>query len=64
VKESTTVKVSEHVWVIPDEKAPMVPNVGIVVGGSATLIWDPGMGRRSGEVVLREAQKVGKGSEL
>jgi glyoxylase-like metal-dependent hydrolase (beta-lactamase superfamily II) len=64
VKESTTVKVSEHVWVIPDEKAPMVPNVGIVVGGSATLIWDPGMGRRSGEIVLREAQKVSKGSEL
>ena len=64
VKEGTTVKVSEHVWVIPDEKAPMVPNVGIVAGSRGTLIWDPGMGMRSGQVVLREAQKVSQGPEL
>jgi hypothetical protein len=31
VKEGTTVKISDHVWVIPDEKVPMVPNVGIIV---------------------------------
>jgi glyoxylase-like metal-dependent hydrolase (beta-lactamase superfamily II) len=64
VKEGTTVKVSEHVYVIPDEKAPMVPNVGIIVGTKGTLIVDPGMGVRSGQVVLREMQKVGKGGEL
>jgi glyoxylase-like metal-dependent hydrolase (beta-lactamase superfamily II) len=64
VKEGTTVKVSEHVYLIPDEKVAMVPNVGIIVGSRATLVVDPGMGVRSGQVVLREVQKVAKGGEL
>jgi len=64
VKEGTTVRVSDHVYVIPDEKVPMVPNVGIIVGSRATLVVDPGMGVRSGQVVMREIQKVSKNSEL
>ena len=64
VKEGTTVKVSEHVYVIPDEKAPMVPNVGIIVGSRATLVVDPGMGVRSGQNVMREIQKVSRNSEF
>ena len=64
VKEGTTIRISEHVYVIPDEKVPMVPNVGIIVGSKATLIVDPGMGIRSGQVVVREMQKVTKGGEL
>ena len=64
VKEGTTVKVSQHVYLIPDEKAAMVPNVGIIVGSKATLVVDPGMGVRSGEVVLREARKISKNAEL
>jgi glyoxylase-like metal-dependent hydrolase (beta-lactamase superfamily II) len=64
VKEGTTVKISEHVFAIPDELMPMVPNVGIVVGKRATLIVDPGMGRRSGEAVARETAKVSRNAEL
>jgi len=64
VKEGTTVKISEHVYVIPDELVPMVPNVGIVVGKRATLIVDPGMGVRSGEAVARETAKVSRNGEL
>jgi glyoxylase-like metal-dependent hydrolase (beta-lactamase superfamily II) len=64
VKEGTTVKLSEHVYAIPDERVPMVPNVGIVVGERATLIVDPGMGARSGEAVLRETAKVSRNREL
>ena len=64
VKEGTTVKISQHVYLIPDEKAPMVPNVGIIVGSKATLVVDPGMGVKSGEVVLREARKLSKNAEL
>ena len=64
VKEGTTVRLSPHVYVIPDENIRGVPNVGIVVGTRATLVIDPGMGARSGQVVLREVAKVGKGSEL
>jgi len=64
VNEGTTVKVSEHVFAIHDERVPMVPNVGIVVGNRATLIVDPGMGARSGEAVMRETAKVSRNREL
>jgi glyoxylase-like metal-dependent hydrolase (beta-lactamase superfamily II) len=64
VKEGTTVKVSPHVYVIPDEKAGMVPNVGIIVGSRATMVFDPGMGMKSGQAVLREVEKVSKGKDI
>ncbi|HEY1290946.1 MAG TPA: MBL fold metallo-hydrolase [Burkholderiales bacterium] len=64
VKEGKTVKISEHVFVIPDELRPMVPNVGIVVGKRATLIVDPGLGARSGEAVMRETARVSGNREL
>jgi glyoxylase-like metal-dependent hydrolase (beta-lactamase superfamily II) len=64
VKEGKTVKISEHVFAIPDELVPMVPNVGIVVGKRATLVVDPGMGARSGEIVMRELAKVSRNAEL
>ena len=64
VKEGKTVKISEHVYVIPDDLVPMVPNVGIVVGTKATLVVDPGMGPRSGEAILREMAKVSRNTEI
>ena len=63
-KEGATVKISEHVYVIPDFKVGMVPNVGIIVGSQATLVVDPGMGLKNGQVVLREVQKVSQGPDL
>jgi len=64
VKEGITVKVSPHVYAIPSESVPGVPNVGIVVGSKATMIIDPGMGRLSGEAVAREMAKVSKNTEV
>lgn len=64
VAEGKTVKLSPNVYVIPDENRRGVPNVGIIVGSRATLIVDPGMGLKSGEAILREMQKVAKGSEV
>jgi glyoxylase-like metal-dependent hydrolase (beta-lactamase superfamily II) len=58
VRENTTQKVSEHVYVIPDNNVPMVPNVGIIVGDRGVLVVDTGMGARNGATILREAQKV------
>ena len=49
---------------IPDGNVGLVPNVGIVVGSRATLVIDPGLGRRNGETVLREVAKVSKNTEL
>jgi glyoxylase-like metal-dependent hydrolase (beta-lactamase superfamily II) len=64
VRENATVKVAEHTYVIPDFNVGLVPNVGIVVGSRATLVIDPGLGRRNGETVLREVAKVSKNAEL
>src|ERR1700680_5032932 len=64
VQENKTIKVSEHVYVIPDGRVNLVPNIGIIVGNRATLIVDAGMGPRNGQTVLRELAKVSKNTEL
>ena len=64
VKENATVKLAEHTYVIPDNNVPLVPNVGIIVGSRATLVIDPGLGRRNGEAVLREVAKISRNTEL
>lgn len=64
VQENKTIKVSEHVYAIPDGRVNLVPNIGIIVGTRATLVVDAGMGPRNGETVLRELAKVSKNTEL
>lgn len=64
VRENATVKLAAHTYVIPDANVGLVPNVGIVVGTRATLVIDPGLGKRNGEAVLREVAKVSKNAEL
>jgi glyoxylase-like metal-dependent hydrolase (beta-lactamase superfamily II) len=64
VKENATVKVSEHVYVIPDDRVPVVPNVGIVVGSKAALVVDTGLGPRNAQAILREVAKVSKNTEM
>jgi glyoxylase-like metal-dependent hydrolase (beta-lactamase superfamily II) len=64
VQENKTIKVSEHVYAIPDGRINLVPNIGIIVGSRATLIVDAGMGPKNGETVLRELAKVSKNTDL
>ena len=64
VRENATVKLADHTYVIPDANVSLVPNVGIVVGSRATLVIDPGLGRRNGETVLKEVAKVSKNADL
>jgi len=64
VRENATVKLAAHTYVIPDFNVGLVPNVGIVVGTRATLVIDPGLGRRNGETVLREVARVSKNTEV
>src|SRR5262245_4331833 len=64
IRENATVKVSEHVYVIPDGNVGGVPNVGIIVGSKATLVVDTGLGPRNGETVLREVGKVSRNADL
>ena len=64
IKEGVTQKIGEHVYVIPDFDVVLVPNVTIVVGSRGTLVVDTGMGAKNGQAVMREVDKVSKGTEL
>jgi glyoxylase-like metal-dependent hydrolase (beta-lactamase superfamily II) len=64
VREGATIKVSPHVFVIPDDDVPLVANIGMVVGTRGTLVIDTGLGPRNGETAAREAAKVSQGREL
>jgi glyoxylase-like metal-dependent hydrolase (beta-lactamase superfamily II) len=64
VREGVTEKLTAHVWAIPDGSAPLVPNVGIVVGSKAVLVIDTGMGTRNAQTVLKEVAKVGAGKPI
>src|SRR6202007_1622992 len=64
VKENAAVRVGDHTYAIPDGNVGLVPNVGIVVGSRATLVIDPGLGKRNGETVLREVAKVSRNAEV
>jgi glyoxylase-like metal-dependent hydrolase (beta-lactamase superfamily II) len=59
VKPEGLRQVSPHVYVIPDNSVPAVPNVGIIVGEQAVLVVDTGLGAPNGAKVLAEAQKIG-----
>jgi glyoxylase-like metal-dependent hydrolase (beta-lactamase superfamily II) len=52
------VEVSDGVFVIPDNRVPVVPNVGIVVGDRAALVVDTGIGPRNGSYVLEQAKRL------
>jgi len=58
VREGVTEKLTDHVWAIPDGSAPLVPNIGIIVGSKGVLVVDTGLGVRNGETVLKEVKKV------
>jgi glyoxylase-like metal-dependent hydrolase (beta-lactamase superfamily II) len=64
VVQGDPVEVSSGVFVIPDNRVPLVPNVGIVVGDQATLVIDTGLGRRNGEYVLEQAKRLADGRPL
>jgi glyoxylase-like metal-dependent hydrolase (beta-lactamase superfamily II) len=64
VRENATIKLSEHVWAIPDDHVGGVPNVGFVMGSKAALVIDTGLGPRNTQTILRELDKLGKRPEL
>src|SRR5436190_18644626 len=41
-------EIADGVYVIPDRRVPLVPNVGISLGDRAALVVDTGFGPRSG----------------
>ena len=58
------VEVSDGVFVIPDGRVPLVPNVGFVVGTRAVLVVDTGMSLDSAAYVLGHAKRLAQGKPL
>ena len=52
------IEVADGVYVIPDRRVPLVPNIGIVVGERAALVVDTGLGPRNGARVLAQARRL------
>lgn len=57
-------EVADGVYVIPDGRVPLVPNIGIVVGERGVLVVDTGMGPRNGAVVREHAERLAAGRPL
>jgi glyoxylase-like metal-dependent hydrolase (beta-lactamase superfamily II) len=57
-------QIAESVYVIPDERIDLVPNVGFVVGNDAVLVVDTGMGVENAERVLDRARELAGGKPL
>jgi glyoxylase-like metal-dependent hydrolase (beta-lactamase superfamily II) len=64
VDVSVAEDIARDVVVIPNRRAPLVPNIGIIGGRDAVLVVETGMGPRNAEKVLAFAAEYAKGREL
>jgi glyoxylase-like metal-dependent hydrolase (beta-lactamase superfamily II) len=51
-------EVAPGVFVVPDRRVPLVPNIGVIVGDRAALVVDTGMGPRNGALVHAIARSL------
>jgi len=51
-------EIAPDVFVICDHRVPLVPNIGIILGRSAALVVDTGMGPANGKKVLDAAKRI------
>jgi glyoxylase-like metal-dependent hydrolase (beta-lactamase superfamily II) len=51
-------QISKDVYVILDQRVPLVPNIGIVLGATKALVIDTGMGITNGRAVLETAKRL------
>ena len=50
VVHGSPVEIADGVFVIPDGRVPLVPNIGVIVGDRAALVVDTGLGPRNGAI--------------
>jgi glyoxylase-like metal-dependent hydrolase (beta-lactamase superfamily II) len=58
ISDAEPQQVSRGVFVIPDGRVPLVPNVGVVVGDREALVVDTGLGPQNGRRVLERARSM------
>jgi len=64
VPDTTPELIADRVYVIPDQRVNLVPNVGFVVGEDAVLVVDTGMGIANAQRVLERARELADGRQL
>jgi glyoxylase-like metal-dependent hydrolase (beta-lactamase superfamily II) len=57
-------EIAAGVFVVPDGRVPLVPNIGVVVGDRAALVVDAGMGPNNGKAVYAIANELAGGRPL
>ena len=57
-------EVAPGVFVLPDKRIPLNPNIGIIVGRETVLVVDCGMGIESAENVLTLARRLAPGRRI
>jgi len=58
VRSGVTREVAKNVYVIPDQRINVIPNIAIIVGRDGVLVVDTGMGPRNAETALDEVKKI------
>ena len=58
VVSGKTSGIVQNIYVIPDQRVNLVPNIGIIVGRDGVLVVDTGMGPKNAETVLGEVKKI------
>jgi glyoxylase-like metal-dependent hydrolase (beta-lactamase superfamily II) len=57
-------EVAPGVFILPDKRIPLVPNIGIIVGRDQALVVDCGLGIDSAENVLKLARQLAPGRRI
>jgi glyoxylase-like metal-dependent hydrolase (beta-lactamase superfamily II) len=57
-------EIARGVFVLPDKRIPLVPNIGIIVGKQKVLVVDTGLGITSGQNVLHAVRKLAPGRQI
>ena len=57
-------EVAPGVFILPDKRIPLVPNIGIIVGRDQALVVDCGLGIESAENVLKLARQLAPGRRI
>jgi glyoxylase-like metal-dependent hydrolase (beta-lactamase superfamily II) len=57
-------EIARDVWVIPDRRVPLVPNIGVIAGNDTVLVVDTAMGPANGRRVLNAAKEKAQGRPL
>jgi glyoxylase-like metal-dependent hydrolase (beta-lactamase superfamily II) len=57
-------EIAPGVFILPDKRIPLVPNIGIIVGRRKVLVVDTGLGIVSGQNVLNVVRQLAPGRQI